>query len=115
VGVLERVDVDEARLRDRRLVPDPWFLNVPAIAQLCRAGVDLDPQVTVIVGENGSGKSTFVEAWPGALVLEGEVPIPQGGCFLRAESMHGLFGDIDAGVKDHAGALLSILGVTSNW
>lgn len=86
-----------------------------------RDGLGLAP-VTVLVGENGSGKSTIVEAlaaawkarlsaqvhhWgpsPGAddadlhrfLVLEGERPPPQGGCFLRAESMYGHFGGIDA-------------------
>ncbi|MFN2561015.1 MAG: AAA family ATPase [Jatrophihabitans sp.] len=134
--MLERVSVDEPRLRDRRLVPDPWFVSVPAIAQLCRDGVELDPRVTVIVGENGSGKSTFVEAvarsWSArlsaqvkhwspdptpedamlfrALVLAGEYPPPQGGCFLRAESMHVLFGDIDAGKPQHAGATAAFGG-----
>ena len=130
MAVLDRVSVDPGRLADRGLVSDPWFLAVPAIAQLCRDGVELDPRVTVVVGENGSGKSTFVEAvarrWAArltaqvkhwspdataedadlhrALELAGERPPPQGGCFLRAEAMHALFGDIDAEVGAHAGA-----------
>jgi predicted ATPase len=130
VPVLDRVEVDPRRLADRTIVRDPWFLDVPAIAQLCRAGVELDAGVTVVVGENGSGKSTFVEAvaraWGSrltasvkhwapeasdedddlhrALVLAGERPPPQGGCYLRAEAMHGLFQKIDAGDDVHAGA-----------
>jgi predicted ATPase len=118
VAILERVEVD----RDRVRRPDAWYFDVPAIATLRVAGVDLDPRVTVVVGENGSGKSTFVEAvaaawrwglhaavkhwgpqpadedadlhW--ALTLRGEQPRPNGGCFLRAEAMHGLFTDVDA-------------------
>jgi predicted ATPase len=136
VAVLERVSVDPERLGDRRLIPDPWFVDVPAIAQLCREGVELDPRVTVVVGENGSGKSTFVEAlarrwrdrltaqvkhWSPqatdedadlyrALVLTGDHPMPQGGCFLRAESMHTLFGEIDSGAGSHAGAVAAFGG-----
>jgi predicted ATPase len=136
VSVLERVSVDGSRLYDRGLIADPWFVDVPAIAQLCRDGIVLDPRVTVIVGENGSGKSTFVEAvarrWADrltaqvkhwspdstaedaalhrALVLDGEFPIPQGGCFLRAESMHALFGEIDAGAAAHTGATAAFGG-----
>lgn len=118
MAILDRVEIDEARVR----TPHAWYFDVPAIATLRTAGVDLDPRVTVIVGENGSGKSTFVEtvavAWrsrlrsevghwgPGAaeedadlhraLTLHGEWPRPDGGCFLRAEAMHGLFTDVDA-------------------
>ncbi|HST47573.1 AAA family ATPase [Jatrophihabitans sp.] len=118
MAVLERVEVDEARVR----TPDAWYFEVPAIAALRSSGVDLDPRVTVIVGENGSGKSTFVEAvaaaWRSglksevghwgpepadedadlhrALWLRTEWPRPDGGCFLRAEAMHGLFTEVDA-------------------
>lgn len=115
MAVLDRVEVDEQRARDA------WYFDVPAIAALREFGVDLDHRVTVIVGENGSGKSTFVEAVAAAwrsglrsevghwgppptaedadlhrsLTLRGEWPRPDGGCFLRAEAMHGLFTEVD--------------------
>jgi predicted ATPase len=76
---------------------------------------------TVLVGENGSGKSTVVEAiahaWRGSLTaqvkhwgpmpsaedaglwrelsLSGAHPRPQGGVWLRGEAMHGVFAGID--------------------
>ena len=136
MAVLDRVAIDEQRLADRELIPDPWFVELPVIAQLRREGLDLDPRVTVIVGENGSGKSTFVEGlagrWGGsltahvrhwrpershedsgldrALLLTGERPRPQGGCFLRAESMHALFGAIDRGAGPHEGSVRAFGG-----
>jgi len=123
VGVLDRVTVDQVRLHDPEIVKDPWFDQIPVIDQLIREGIDLDPRITVIVGENGSGKSTFVEAlahrWRSrltaevehwgpdlsaedaelhkALDLDAEWPPAQGGCFLRAEAMHGLFTELDRG------------------
>jgi predicted ATPase len=136
VAVLDRITVDEVRLSDRQLIPDPWFTDLPVIDQMRREGMDLADGVTVIVGENGSGKSTFVEGlalrWGDsltaqvkhwrpssgaedallnrALVLAGERPRPQGGCFLRAEAMHQLFGDIDRGVGPLAGASRAFAG-----
>jgi predicted ATPase len=127
VAVLNRVVVDETRIREG---DEPhWFFAVPAIAALRANGVDLDARVTVIVGENGTGKSTFVEAvaqawrsrikaavkhWgPRAttedsslnwiLDLKADEPVSHGGCFLRAESMHELFDSIDgAGIETRA-------------
>jgi predicted ATPase len=127
---LGRIAVDAKRLRDPKIVPDPWFADVPAIAQLIADGLEPDAPVTVVMGENGSGKSTFIEAvarrWGDSLtaavkhwqpdgssedcdlhkvlVLAGDRPRPQGGIFLRAEAMHSLFGEIDAGDGVHAGA-----------
>jgi predicted ATPase len=112
-----------------RVVPGPhydpgaWYWQVPAVAALTSAGLDLDTGITVLVGENGSGKSTVVEAlaaaWSGRLTaavkhwtpprgaadadlhrhlrLTGQQPPPQGGCFLRAEAMYVHFTALDAG------------------
>ncbi|MDB4955445.1 MAG: transporter, ATP-binding protein [Myxococcales bacterium] len=47
---------------ERERVPsfDNYPFSIPAIAQL--AELDLHPEVTFLIGENGSGKSTVVEA-----------------------------------------------------
>jgi len=109
--ILRQIAVD----RDKH--PDAWYFGVPSIAQLAREPLRLMTGVTVIVGENGSGKSTFLEAvasawrsklpyavkhWGAhgsaedtdlhwALTFDAEHPRPGGGCFLRAEAMHQLF------------------------
>lgn len=116
MAVLNQVRVDERRLAER--TRDDWYLRVPAIADVRAHGLELDPRVTVIVGENGTGKSTFIEAVAGAwrsklsaannfwgpgpkpedtdlhwvLQLDHDKPISHGGCFLRAEAMHEMFG-----------------------
>jgi len=38
-----------------------WPASVPAMAQVLREGLELPAGLTVLVGENGSGKSTVVE------------------------------------------------------
>jgi predicted ATPase len=95
-----------------------WPATVPAVEQLLSEGLELAPGVTVLVGENGSGKSTVVEVLAEACGLN-----PQGGSalaplrrardsepglgaklivergavrsawsyFLRADTMHGLY------------------------
>ena len=94
----------------------PWPLDVPAVRQLLREGLDLGA-LMVLVGENGSGKSTLVEgiAMAYGLSCEGgstfgqhssrasESPLGQWlrltrnpgssrwGFFLRAETMHGYY------------------------
>lgn len=96
--------------------PAAWPYTMAPVAQLLREGLDLAPGVTFLVGENGSGKSTVVEAVAEAAGLN-----PEGGSvhahfstrrsesslgqnlalwrspfarrwgyFLRAETMHGL-------------------------
>jgi predicted ATPase len=98
-----------------------WPVTIPAVAQLLRDGLDLAP-VTVLVGENGTGKSTLVEAIALAYGLspEGgstgamhssrpsESPLHEGlhlarglgatrwGFFLRAETMHGFYTYLEA-------------------
>ena len=114
----------------RRFRPDPgapppaddvWPVTVPAVAQLVREGLELRPGATVLVGENGSGKSTVLEVLAAALGLN-----PEGGSagtrhetrrsepgsldliverspgadrwayFLRDETMHGLYSYLEA-------------------
>ncbi len=93
-----------------------WPCTIPAVRQLLDEGLDLG-RATVLVGENGSGKSTVVEgvalsyglsAEGGSTgarhatrasesPLSGDLHLVRGagasrwGYFLRAETMHGLF------------------------
>jgi predicted ATPase len=132
MAVLDRVRIDEKRVASR--ARDDWYFGIPAIASVRSHGLDFDPRVTIVVGENGTGKSTFIEAvaaawrsklsaannyWgPGpkpedadlhwVLQLEGDRPISHGGCFLRAEAMHEMFGHTTSDSAAHrlfAGAL----------
>ena len=114
----------------RRFRPDPgaprppddvWPVTVPAVAQILREGLELRPGATVLVGENGSGKSTVLEVLAAALGLN-----PEGGSagarhstrvsepgsldliverspgadrwayFLRDETLHGLYSYLEA-------------------
>jgi predicted ATPase len=98
-----------------------WPGSVPAIGQLLCEGLALPPGLTVLVGENGSGKSTMVEllaeacglnpkggsamaplfqtrdSAPGlgpALVAERGLR-PRWSYFLRADTMHSLYGYLE--------------------
>ena len=59
---------------DVRLDETVWPASVPALAQVLRDGLELPAGLTVLVGENGSGKSTVVETLAEAYGLN-----PQGG------------------------------------
>jgi predicted ATPase len=69
--------MDRALLRgvrlDRSRIPDPgaFPFALPAVAAL-EDGLELHPEVTCLVGENGSGKSTIVEAVAAKLDLDAE-------------------------------------------
>lgn len=102
---------------ERALPAEQWPMTIPAVAQLARQGLELSPFVTFLVGENGSGKSTIVEAVAEAFGLSPEGGSIQGqhstrvsesplgralriqrglaasrwGFFLRAETMHGWY------------------------
>lgn len=108
-----RVSVDPAEAPPERA----WPMTIPAVTQLAREGLDLSPFVTFLVGENGSGKSTIVEAVAtayglspeggsaqghhstrttesplgSALRLQRGIGSPRWGFFLRAETMHGWY------------------------
>ncbi|WP_240757625.1 AAA family ATPase [Nakamurella flava] len=107
--------------RGRPLDPHVWPGTLPAARQLVDEGLDLGP-LTVLVGENGAGKSTVVEAIAMAYGLspEGgsigarltsrasESPLHESlslvrnpgaarwGFFLRAETMHGFYSYLEA-------------------
>jgi predicted ATPase len=93
-----------------------WPGALPAVTQLLRDGLELGP-ATILVGDNGTGKSTLVEAiamayglnaeggstharhgtrasespLAGWLRVEREAGASRWGYFLRAETMHGLY------------------------
>ncbi len=46
---------------DLRADESAWPGSVPALAHVLREGLELPAGLTVLVGENGSGKSTVVE------------------------------------------------------
>ncbi|WP_066521672.1 AAA family ATPase [Curtobacterium ammoniigenes] len=116
------------RVQENTLDPmprGPWPTTVPAVRQLLDDGLDLSP-ITILVGENGAGKSTVVEAVALAfgmsaeggstganhstrpsesalwqhLTLVREPGAPRRGFFLRAETMHGFF----TYLEEHPGA-----------
>jgi ABC-type multidrug transport system fused ATPase/permease subunit len=59
---------------DPQFDPDRWPATVPAMAQILQDDLELPAGLTVLVGENGSGKSTVVESLAEAYGLN-----PQGG------------------------------------
>ena len=117
----------------RRLKPDTgappltaeqrarWPLTVPAVAQIADRGLELPAGALVLVGENGSGKSTVMELLavslglnpeggsvgtqlqtratePGSLglVVERSPGGSRWGYFLRDETLHGLYSYLEA-------------------
>jgi predicted ATPase len=101
-----------------------WPFTIPAVAQLvAEGGLDIPAGVTFLVGENGTGKSTLVEAFAAVYPRHGFAtpyvdklgPAPSAedsplgwflrarthpraspaGFFLRAEAMHGYLAGID--------------------
>ena len=78
------VDVDESR----------WPASVPAVAQLLREGLELPPGLTVLVGENGSGKSTVVECLAEAYGLNPQGGSVQGRLFQVRDSEPGVGGEL---------------------
>jgi predicted ATPase len=114
----------EARA-DHGLRAGTYPASIPAVAQVLADGLDLGPGVTFLVGENGSGKSTIVEAVATAFGLSPEggsthsqhstrptesslgdalqlvrgVGSSRWGFFLRAETMHGWYSYLEDNPK----------------
>lgn len=111
-------------------IPDEhWLLELAPVRQLLADGLDL-PKTTILVGENGAGKSTITEAIAMAYGMNGEggsihathstftsesplwdwIRLIRGagaarwGYFVRAETTHGLFTwlDTNPGSRDPA-------------
>jgi predicted ATPase len=81
-----------------------WPASVPALAQLLREGLELPAGLTVLVGENGSGKSTVVECLAEAYGLN-----PQGG---SAQAQ--LFG-VRPSEPGAGSALTVVRGIKPRW
>jgi predicted ATPase len=104
------------------LDPGRWPATVAAVEQLLTEGLDLPPGLTVLVGENGSGKSTIIEMLadacglsphggsasarlfrtrdgaPGlgqSLLVERGISRPRWSYFLRADTMQELYGFLE--------------------
>jgi predicted ATPase len=111
---IRRIGLEPGRPADT----SSWPGTVPAVAQLLGEGLELPPGLTVLVGENGSGKSTIVElvaeacglspqggspnarlfrlpdSAPGlgqSLRVERGVRRPRWSYFLRADTMHAMY------------------------
>ena len=111
---------------DHDLAADSWPRTIPAVEQLLEEGLTLPKGVTFLVGENGSGKSTIVEAVAMAYGLDPEGGSTQSshstrrtesplvralrlqrglgasrwGFFLRAETMHGWYTYLEQAAAD---------------
>ncbi len=134
----------------RRVRSDPaspvdttrWPATVPAVEQLLCEGLDLAPGLTVLVGENGSGKSTVVEmlaeacrAQPAGRLGAGRVvpgpgqraaagsrlivergPVrPRWSYFLRADTMHSLYTYLEDHPGRHRNASTSSATARASW
>jgi predicted ATPase len=86
----------------RAFVPGPgvhvdeavWPASVPAMAQLLREGLELPAGLTVLVGENGSGKSTVMETLAEAYGLNPQGGSVQGRLFQVRDSEPGIGGEL---------------------
>jgi Predicted ATPase len=131
--MVERPPLPVRRTEEDALSPalrGGWPATIPAVRDLLRHGLDLSP-LTVLVGENGSGASTLVEATAEAfgLNIEGgthnavhytqrteselaeHLQLVRGGgasrksLFLRAEAMHGCLAHLS---EIHEGGRLNL-------
>jgi len=81
-----------------------WTASVSAMAQLLREGLEVPAGLTVLVGENGSGKSTVVECLAEAYGLN-----PQGG------SVQGSLFQVRPSEPGKGSELTVVRGVKPRW
>ena len=89
---------------DLQVDASAWPASVPALAQVLREGLELPAGLTVLVGENGSGKSTVVETLAEAYGLNPQGGSALGQSFRIRESEPGVGGD-----------LIVVRGVRPRW
>ena len=82
---------------DLQVDESAWPASVPAMAQVLREGLELPAGLTVLVGENGSGKSTVVETLAEAYGLNPQGGSALGQSFRIRQSEPGVGGDADRG------------------
>jgi len=85
---IERIYLDPTRIRD----PRHYAFNIPALGGFSQ--LDLHPEVTFFVGENGSGKSTMLEAIAVASGLN-----PEGGSRNMVFETRSSHSDLHAALK----------------
>lgn len=71
------------RRPDAEVPEGEWPTTVPAVAELLANGIEFSPGVTFLVGENGSGKSTVIEA-----IAEAYGFSPEGGTIHANHATH---------------------------
>ncbi len=91
------------------LAPGSWPRTVPAVDQLLREGLDLGP-VTVLVGENGSGKSTVVEAVAAAYGID-----PEGGSVHSRHATRPTGSGLEAHLRLSRGLTAFWIARVSGW
>lgn len=62
--------IDRAWCVEMNLNQNKWLFKIPAIAQFMEIGLQFMKPITFLVGENGSGKSTIIEALAEAYGLD---------------------------------------------
>jgi predicted ATPase len=118
---VSRVVANESAERGR------WPATIPAVAHILDDGLELGPGVTLLIGENGTGKSTIVEAIAMAFGLPSEggstharhstratesdlwkwirldrsLAASRWGFFLRVETMHGFYSYLEDNPGPH--------------
>ena len=96
--IVRRVSVSGEREIDTQV----WPATIPAVRALIDEGFDLGPGVTFLVGENGSGKSTIIEAIAAAVGLPAEGGTLNGGQTTRpSESSLSEWLDVERGLQRH--------------